>query len=800
MLFLSMLLTLASVFLWRNSIHNRLLSFKASLLVFTSFLISGCYYVSDYITGDGINEAVLYHLTVDMGGAGFSEFLNIIVYSVMYLVFVSVVSITAYKTTINQYRTETHRVRAVLAVAVITIAFYINPGARDIANLYSSASTTEEVSERPDEYLELDLNNVGLDKRNIVYIYLESVERTYLNETLFPGLTPNLQKLEAEALAFTDVKQKHGSGWTIAGMVSSQCGVPLITPSSGNSMSGSDRFLPKALCLGDILESKGYNLHYLGGASLDFAGKGSLYKSHGFHVVEGLNELINETPDRSYRSSWGLYDDSLFELVKKRYDYLSLSDDPFGLFALTLDTHHPSGHTSKFCEDVKYEDGTNEILNAVHCADTMVGGLVKYIQSGNGYENTIIVISSDHLAMRNTAWERLQQGDRRNLFMVLGQKLKPKNIDTPSAMIDVAPTVLGVLSAKIEGLGFGRNLLSHSSLAVERNDLNSLLSSHRGFVSSLWDFPQISSGILADVKNNQILLGERSVKLPAVITLNKDLSVKDIRFEFDSPEKLVDQVVKFDFDQRFIWVDSCQKLSALSTPHERVIKNDYCAAMGAMGSDSINITEFTSEYGLSNKQIKAFFKGLTLNENIIDQHASNLRNFIKYGGTNFQVVKPVVTPEHVLSGRYIITSAGGFTNSTIIDDLGNSNPVSASRGLTLFGLATDKPPAKIKHFDTCGESVEALTGSSYSFQDDIDLFSSIYGAFVILAHDSAVCDERDLTSLFARTGLVEWNNMGFRTPYIGLISGNGAINEYSDSLETRIAIEAQQFIRPTSSH
>lgn len=771
---------------------NTIFSLGFALLVFISLLILGLYYFADYLTNEGINEAVLYHLTMDMGGAGLSEFLDVIIYATLYLIFISVFSIAAYKTTLNKHKAHRISGRVVSAVAMIAAAFYVNPGVADISRLYRAAPPMHPTMEHPEQYINIDLNTLAMDQKNILYIYLESVERTYLDENLFPGLAPNLQKLEKESVSFANVTQTYGSGWTIAGMVNSQCGIPLITPSHENSMSGSDRFLPKAVCLGDILESQNYQLHYMGGASLDFAGKGNFYRSHGFRVVEGLDELIGQIPDPSYRSSWGLYDDSLFDLVKKRYDDLSSNAEPFGLFALTLDTHHPVGHTPKSCENIQYEDGSNQILNAVHCTDLLIGDLVQHIQSSPGFENTLLVIASDHLAMRNTAWDQLQQGDRKNLFLVLGKHLKSKTIDTPSAMIDMPSTLLGLLNVNIEGLGFGRNVLSHPTLIMENSDLDTFLSNHRSFISNLWSFPQINHGLLADIKNNQILLGERSIQLPAILTLNEKLEVEEVRFEANSPHTLVDQVMGFDRDQHFIWADRCQKLAALSTTPKSVKHNNYCAAMGAIESDVIKVVDITSNPKLSYKKIKTSFKALSLDSDLIEPRISNLKTYGKYGVVALQTM----TPNEFLAGDYIITSAGGHQINSIIENRMNGSIVTAQRGLTLFGLAADSPAVSIKHLDTCSAAVAELTEGNYSFQEDIHRLASRFEAFVIVAHDSAICDPRDLTSLFQSTGLVEWEKIDFRTPYIGLISGNGEIKELTGPNGSRIALEATGSRRP----
>ena len=109
--------------------------------------------------------------------------------------------------------------------------------------------------------------------RNIVWIYGESLERTYLDPQVFPDLMPHLSRLAEQAADFRGIASPEGSGWTIAGLVSSMCGVPLTTARGDeNAMGRMGRFLPGAYCLGDYLKQQGYRLHFSGGADAAFAG------------------------------------------------------------------------------------------------------------------------------------------------------------------------------------------------------------------------------------------------------------------------------------------------------------------------------------------------------------------------------------------------------------------------------------------------------------------------------------------------------------------------------------------------
>jgi phosphoglycerol transferase MdoB-like AlkP superfamily enzyme len=49
--------------------------------------------------------------------------------------------------------------------------------------------------------------------------------------------------------------QLPGTDYTIAGMVASQCGIPLFAPFEGNASASVSSFFPQNICLGDILKN-----------------------------------------------------------------------------------------------------------------------------------------------------------------------------------------------------------------------------------------------------------------------------------------------------------------------------------------------------------------------------------------------------------------------------------------------------------------------------------------------------------------------------------------------------------------
>ncbi len=292
---------------------------------------------------------------------------------------------------------------------------------------------------------------VAVPGKNLVYIYLESLERIFWDPSVFPGLTPNLDHLRKQGLDFSGLEQIYGATYTIAGMFASQCGVPLFaSPFAGlDKITGNDTdvaaFHPKIACLGDVLHKAGYTQMYLGGAPISFSHKGLFYRLHGYDQALGLKQLEAEYGGKLPEAGWGLYDSALFPLMLKRYRELEATGKPFNLTMITLDTHPPDGRPSPDCP--KYAANSNSMLQAVHCTDYEVGKFVDELSKEPGWKNTVVVIMSDHLMMRNDAEPLFPRGYHRQpalLVLNAGQGVRAM----PMYHMDVAPTLLDLMGVR----------------------------------------------------------------------------------------------------------------------------------------------------------------------------------------------------------------------------------------------------------------------------------------------------------------------------------------------------------------
>lgn len=570
------------------------------MIVFTT--VSIAYYISNYFTGKGINESVITTLTLGLDGAGYEEYFNLIFISFFTFLILFIMAFFYYRHLNKTVLPNPNKIKFFLHNSFLILAFTINPFFKDIYNMYNIYNTKQ--SDEFYRYYHTPALNKKDDfkQKNIVYIYAESLEKSYFNKNIFPNLTPKLSSLiEKNAIEFTNINQVYGTWFTIAGIVSSQCGIPLFTTSHGNSMQGIDKFYPKAVCLGDILKQDGYFLSFVQGARLNFGGKNKFFTTHQFDRLQGFDEYIDTLGDSSYQHGWGLYDDITVDNIYNEFIELSKKEDKFALFALTLDTHHPDGHLSKSCQDDLYGDGSNSILNTVKCSDELISNLIKQIQSSPYADNTLILLSSDHLAMRNTASEFLDTIDnRRGLFVVFDPSNKSyKEINKNGTMFDVASTLLGFVGIDTD-LGFGRDLSIKNSIFDDFDDFDQAIPQFRDNILEFWSFPKLPKTLKLDFANNKIYIGKNLYSFPILIKVNQDNSIEPM-FEFDGYIPLFTEFAhNMQENQKFIWIDRCERLNTI---FEDSFKSEYCIAQGiynkslfidTLKTDSFDIIRFDS--------------------------------------------------------------------------------------------------------------------------------------------------------------------------------------------------------------
>ena len=327
-------------------------------------------------------------------------------------------------------------------------------------------------------------------KRNLIYIYLESMESTFASKGDGGGLDfnciPELTTLSEENTNFSNSDKlgggypAYGGTWTMAGIFSQTSGIPIKnseqTDDVNATLTEQSSFSSQARNLEDILADEGYNQCFMIGSDATFGGRRAYFESHG----KGQTEICdyntakeNGQIPEDYYVWWGYEDQKLFANAQEKLTELSSKDEPFNFTMLTVDTHFEDGYV---CEQCQNEFGDNQYANVMACSSRQVDAFVKWIQQQPFYENTTIVISGDHLTMDSDFCNDVSEDYERSVYNVFINL--PEGLDTSFekthnrefATLDMFPTTLAAMGVTIEGdrLALGVNLFSDEQTLTEQ--------------------------------------------------------------------------------------------------------------------------------------------------------------------------------------------------------------------------------------------------------------------------------------------------------------------------------------------
>lgn len=566
-------------------------------LFFTSLVLSVLaldifYIISDYFTGNGITDSSIYYLEYGfnngLNSMGFIEYKWLVVLVILVITFIVFFLHTPFFLSKERGKKKGYLYYYVAPFFFILVSLWLSPSTHALYNSYfalGEEKNTNSVAYNFFDYYKYPVIHQTGKKKNLVFIYAESLENTYSDETIFPGLTPGLNGLAAKGISFTNVHQVDGTGFTMGGVVASQCGISLFGIPYGNSMSGMDSYLPSATCLGDLLHKEGYYLSYFGGANSVFAGKDLFYATHGFDEVLGSEELLKNVANPTYKTNWGAYDDTLFDGAYPVFLGLSEKKTNFGLFLLTLDTHQPEEKPSKSCITMKYKDGKDNTLNAVHCSDYLITDFVNKILNSPQAKDTVIVIASDHLAPHDPRNDSSGHIDRSNRLIILSPEIiTPNKVENFGSTLDTGSTLLPFIGFTGD-IGLGRNLLNPQQSEYETRIIQWRITSWVKDFMNFWNFPKIKDTLAINTNEKYILIDSRKFKIPVLVEVDSNMQTS-LKFQFDlefstkigkSKWELFQMTKNLDKNKTFLLVDYCKNMQEAKQPQGNTI---FCLMKG----------------------------------------------------------------------------------------------------------------------------------------------------------------------------------------------------------------------------
>lgn len=470
--------------LYKTSIYFLLL--LALFLFFTSRWLTNQFGELDF-------EMIIFTVFANSQGANldiFYQYLKELTEVLLYYTVIFLLAEFALRKLYARYSSETSAAKrriyeriAVFTVSVFVVIISVHLSFNRLG-VYSYIEVYHSQSDIYDAYY-IDPRDVEIsfpeEKRNLIYIVLESMETSYAAYTLPSGetvnLIPNLMNLAEENLYFSDTegfggaKMAPNTSWTSASLVAQTAGISLNLPSNydPNDYGTEGVFLPGVVSLGEILSEEGYDNYFMIGSDGSFGGRSAYFQAHGnYEILDHGDAIQKGLLDENYFVYWGYEDQLLFEFSKEYLLNIAQNDTPFNFTLLTVDTHFMDGYTDAGCE-TNYEVA---YANAIACSDKKVVDFVRWIQEQDFYDDTTIIISGDHFTM-NAQFLEDSDTEFRSLYnAVINSPLDTETIETKGrefTVLDWFPTTLELLNVDVEGhrLGLGSSLISNAPTLSE---------------------------------------------------------------------------------------------------------------------------------------------------------------------------------------------------------------------------------------------------------------------------------------------------------------------------------------------
>lgn len=467
--------------------NNKLKIGNLLLIIFVAIILTTAIYYDIYYQVNNFN-AILATLTSDGKGTSLKVLFDIaktylpvfiIVFAIIYFIFRNTSKINSKYIKIFPEGSKIIRIKnwinkhskklliLLLVFSLIYLGFVLKIYNFIYNNLFDTVIYEQEYVDPKDVNM-----NFPDKKRNIIHIYLESMETSVLSlengGDVYPTIAPELNDLAEEGINFSadnrvgGFVEIPGAEQTRTSMVTQESAInykPIYDGTIGFYPS-----LPNLTTFGDILRDNGYNVKIIMGSDGDFHSRKVFYEEHGTEVYDLIRAREDGLIAEDYNVFWGFEDAKLFEYAKDQLLELAKDDKPFAYSMLTVDTHFVDGYMDHACAtpfDTKY-------YNTYNCSSKKVGEFISWLKNQDFYENTSVVITGDHYTMQDNVFDDIDRYVY-NVFLNTGKDDANSKYRDFTAL-DIMPTMLSSIGVEIEGnkIGMGVDLFSGEETLLEK--------------------------------------------------------------------------------------------------------------------------------------------------------------------------------------------------------------------------------------------------------------------------------------------------------------------------------------------
>ena len=295
--------------------------------------------------------------------------------------------------------------------------------------------------------------------KNVIFLQLEGLDSWLLTEKD----TPNLYNLMNSSFNFTNhFSYYNGGGSTFNSEFAVNTGY--ITPLSYNQNAYTFNKNLFNYSMANMFKDAGYLVNAFHMNSKEFYSRGINYSNWGFDNYYGLKDMVNYN-DNSYMLDTELINNDTF------YDLMFHSDKRFVDYIITYSPHMPFNQSKVVCKLIldkeketsldseKSEESIQQVeLTEEECArlqanetDKMIGLLIQALRDNNLYDNTVLVVFTDHYLYTlddMTILDKYKKTDNNLInhtpFFIWSSNIKMKEIKEVTSQLSILPTVLNL--------------------------------------------------------------------------------------------------------------------------------------------------------------------------------------------------------------------------------------------------------------------------------------------------------------------------------------------------------------------
>lgn len=286
------------------------------------------------------------------------------------------------------------------------------------------------------------------ENKNLIYIMLESVDSWLINKEDMP----NLYKLGKEGIKFTNrYSVQSGSGYTLNTEFALNTGFYSAKNIAAYEYVNNDF----SASLPNMFKNIGYTVNSIHANSGSYYSRANLHKSFGYENHYDLEYIVNLLgKNKSYNDDYALVKEPQI------LDLMLHKDKKFVTFYTTYSVHLPY-QNNELCNAGLKNNNYTEIECIKYLAsltDNMIGVIINELKIRNLYEDTVIVVASDHHAYGYSdkkELHRLKGTEDANLienvpFIIWSSDLKSEVNETYLGTTDIVPTLLNMFDIEYD--------------------------------------------------------------------------------------------------------------------------------------------------------------------------------------------------------------------------------------------------------------------------------------------------------------------------------------------------------------